>query len=80
MTIFPHKANRRYFARWIDFRVKIYNADMRDSGIYSVKVVSPTGHTEHQMIFVDISEKKKRSSRLWEADMSHKKYANNENN
>jgi len=58
--IVPHHANNRYFAKWIDFRLKIYNATMEDSGVYTFKAIGAKGHVEEQDIYVDISEKKKK--------------------
>jgi len=58
--IIPHHANNRYFAKWIDFKLKIYNATMSDSGVYTFKATGAKGHVEQQDIYVDISEKKKK--------------------
>jgi hypothetical protein len=68
--IIPHYANGKYFAKWIDFRLKIYNATASDSGIYAFQVRSPSGHMEEQYIYVDISEKKKKKRRR---QYNHKK-------
>lgn len=58
-SIVPHFSRGRYYSRWIDFKLKIYNATKSDSGMYSFKVTSPRGTTRQQYIYVDISEKKR---------------------
>ena len=59
----PHFANGRYFAKWIDFRLKIFNATTADSGIYTFRALSPKGYSEEQVIYVDISEKKRKKKK-----------------
>jgi len=58
--IVPHYSHGRYFAQWIDFRLKIYDATVKDSGIYTFKAHGPSGEIEEQVIYVDISEKKRK--------------------
>lgn len=71
--IIPHYGNGRYFSRWIDFRLKVYNATTADSGIYKFKVWSPSGHTEEQQIYVDISEKKRKKKKRKHDKFGHKR-------
>lgn len=58
----PHYNNGKFYSRWIDFRLKIYHATPRQSGIYVFRAESPNGYSEQQVIYVDISEKKKKKS------------------
>jgi hypothetical protein len=47
---------RLAYSRWIDFRLRIYRATPRDSGLYVFKVTSPAGETAYQVIHVDLSD------------------------
>ena len=58
--IMPHYYKGRYFSRWLDFRLLIYNAMPNDSGVYSFKAESPNGYSEQQLVYVDSSRKRKR--------------------
>ena len=62
-VIKPHLSNGRWFARWLDFRLRIYNATQQDSGIYTFRAVGALGTVEEQTIYVDISEKKKKKKK-----------------
>lgn len=59
----PHFSGGRFFSRWIDFKLLIYNATIADSGMYSFRAQSPTGRVEKQLIYLDISGKQRRHSR-----------------
>ncbi len=59
----PHLSNGRWFAKWLEFRLRIYNATQSDSGLYTFRATGPSGRTEEQMIYVDISEKKKKKKK-----------------
>jgi len=71
--IVPHYSHGRYFASWIDFRLKIYDATIKDSGVYTFKAYGPSGETEEQVIYVDISEKKNKKKNRISRTMRGKK-------
>ena len=57
----PHHTGGQYFSSWVDFKLKIYNATESDSGIYKFKATNAKGdYEEEQLIYVDISERKKK--------------------
>jgi hypothetical protein len=51
-----HYEDGRYYAAWLDFRLRIYNATRRDSGVYWFRATSPDGADVAQhAVFVDIA-------------------------
>ena len=58
-------------------RLRIYNATHHDSGIYTFRAISPSGYTEEQVVYVDISEKKKKKKRKFDAPKTQKKSLKN---
>ena len=41
--ILPHFTTGKYFSRWLDFKLKIYNATGKDSGIFTFTAHSVKG-------------------------------------
>ena len=44
-TIVPHFAGGSYFSKWLDFKLKIFNATSKDSGIYTFTAHSQDGES-----------------------------------
>lgn len=61
-VVIPHYANGCFYSRWIDFKLRIYNATESDSGIYTFRATDLYGHSHEQIIYVDISEQKRKRS------------------
>lgn len=54
----PHHNKGKVYSHWMDFRIRINQATKKDAGSYIIRVKSPLGNRESQMIFLDISKKK----------------------
>lgn len=55
-SIETHHDSGQYYSAWLDFRLRILNATQKDSGIYRFRVTSPTGDSDHRLVYVDISD------------------------
>ncbi|ELU02947.1 hypothetical protein CAPTEDRAFT_197976 [Capitella teleta] len=62
-VVIPHYANGHYYSRWIDFQLRIFNATESDGGLYSFRVNSMSGRSQQQIIYVDISDKRRKRDR-----------------
>ncbi|XP_074659531.1 uncharacterized protein LOC141912212 [Tubulanus polymorphus] len=58
ILVAPHFANGRYYSRWLDFRVRLHNVTRKNTGSYIVRIKSPYGNMEMQMIFLDVAHTK----------------------
>ncbi|CAH1790591.1 unnamed protein product [Owenia fusiformis] len=57
LSAVSHYYRHYWFNQWINFTLKIFNATNKDSGIYTVKAISPKKKTQSKTVFMDISVK-----------------------